>query len=368
MPAIAIKSNDEEENEVTRRIKELKAQKRIRDSMSFQNTSTYLDYDIMKPEIGPAERPSFSHASSDSSHDLAPIRRITSKAHRVLGIDGDEATRLFGAQSPLSEMTNGDVKSPQEGAVPLPINYPLVMQTLDRLDAPSSRGSVISSGTMVRSNSAVVANRSSVASAFRHSLLLDATPPRRSSLAGNGSSRAPSSELPSPPHNSLDEAVRKLAPMAAPEPSVPNRANSSKKKRWSHPDLPLKAEQRHNMRIAEQQVKTAQVPEIVVEERPSSIRSVDREVYAFVHAPRLSQKIPHPQTGRIISFSEVGDPRGYAVFCCVGMGLTRYVTAFYDELAMTLKLRLITPDRPGVGDGQVDPVGTPLSWAGKTIS
>jgi len=35
---------------------------------------------------------------------------------------------------------------------------------------------------------------------------------------------------------------------------------------------------------------------------------------------------------------------------CVGMGLTRYVTAFYDELALTLGLRLITPDRPGVGE------------------
>jgi hypothetical protein len=46
--------------------------------------------------------------------------------------------------------------------------------------------------------------------------------------------------------------------------------------------------------------------------------------------------------GRVISFSEVGDPNRFAVFCCVGMGLTRYITAFYDELALTLNLRLIT--------------------------
>lgn len=380
---VSNEGEDEDDNEVTRRIKELKAQKRMRDRATPRNTSTYLDYGVMKPEKQPIDRPAFSHASSDSSHDPTTIRRSISKAHRILGIDEDEAARPLEASPLVGDTTNGDAtlltnrvdserpRTPHEDAAPLPVIYPLVKQTLDRLDAPSSRESrstMASSGTVARSSSAIVGNRSSVASAFRHSLLLDATPPRRSSLAANGSSRASSGKLPSPPQNSLDEAVRKSTPMGAPElvaPEVPNRANSSKKKRWSHPDLPLKAEQKHNMRIAEQQMKTAQVPEVVVEERPSSARSVDGEVYAFVHAPRLSQKIRHPQTGRIISFSEVGDPQGYAVFCCVGMGLTRYVTAFYDELATTLKLRLITPDRPGVGESQIDPSGTPLSWAGK---
>jgi hypothetical protein len=92
-------------------------------------------------------------------------------------------------------------------------------------------------------------------------------------------------------------------------------------------------------------------------------------VESYLCSPRLSQKIRHPQTGRTISFSEVGDPEGYAVFCCVGMGLTRYITAFYDELALTLKLRLITPDRPGVGDSEAytDGTATPLSWPGKCL-
>jgi pimeloyl-ACP methyl ester carboxylesterase len=51
------------------------------------------------------------------------------------------------------------------------------------------------------------------------------------------------------------------------------------------------------------------------------------------------------------------------------MGLTRYITAFYDELALTLKLRLITPDRPGVGDSEPysDGTATPLSWPGKLM-
>ncbi len=103
--------------------------------------------------------------------------------------------------------------------------------------------------------------------------------------------------------------------------------------------------------------------------RPSSADSIDDAVDAYLSSPRLSQKIRHPQTGRIISFSEVGDPNGFAVFCCVGMGLTRFITAFYDELALTLKLRLITPDRPGVGDSEPysDGTATPLSWPGMLL-
>jgi len=101
-------------------------------------------------------------------------------------------------------------------------------------------------------------------------------------------------------------------------------------------------------------------------ERPPSADSIDDAVESYLCSPRLSQKIRHPQTGRIISFSEVGDPNGSAVFCCVGMGLTRYIMAFYDELALTLKLRLITPDRPGVGDSEpyAEGTATPLGWPG----
>jgi hypothetical protein len=104
----------------------------------------------------------------------------------------------------------------------------------------------------------------------------------------------------------------------------------------------------------------------VAYERPRSADSIDDAVESYLCSPRLSQKIKHPQTGRVISFSEVGDPNGSAVFCCVGMGLTRYITAFYDELALTLKLRLITPDRPGVGDSEpyTDGTATPLGWPG----
>ncbi|ETS72979.1 hypothetical protein PFICI_15371 [Pestalotiopsis fici W106-1] len=113
-----------------------------------------------------------------------------------------------------------------------------------------------------------------------------------------------------------------------------------------------------------EQEKAATPERIVSYERPKSVDSVDDAVESYLCSPRLSQKIKHPQTGRVISFSEVGDSEGSAVFCCVGMGLTRYIMAFYDELALTLKLRLITPDRPGVGDSEpyADGTATPLSW------
>ncbi|QIX02132.1 hypothetical protein AMS68_007649 [Peltaster fructicola] len=91
--------------------------------------------------------------------------------------------------------------------------------------------------------------------------------------------------------------------------------------------------------------------------------SVEDTVLTYLRAPRLSQKIQDARTGRVISFSEVGDPKGAAVLVCIGMGLTRYVTAFFDELAATLRLRLITIERPGIGESQpyADKSG-PLMW------
>ncbi|KAL4896376.1 Alpha/Beta hydrolase protein [Aspergillus ambiguus] len=102
----------------------------------------------------------------------------------------------------------------------------------------------------------------------------------------------------------------------------------------------------------------------VAEERPSSADSVDLAVIDYISSPKLTQRVYHPTTGRVIAFSEVGDPKGHVVLCCLGMGLTRYLMAFYDELARSLRLRLITLDRPGVGESgpYVDESGTPLSW------
>lgn len=136
---------------------------------------------------------------------------------------------------------------------------------------------------------------------------------------------------------------------------LPQRTNSRLLRRLSRPASPANSE-KHKRTFSN----------TLVDERPKSIDSTDVAVDNYISSPRLSQKITNPQTGRIISFSEVGDPNGSVVFCCVGMGLTRYITAFYDELALTLSLRLITPDRPGVGGSEVHADGsdTPLGWPG----
>lgn len=167
-----------------------------------------------------------------------------------------------------------------------------------------------------------------------------------SRVSSIGSSITPSKSF--SPGKLNNEPQRESAP-------PPKRSNSRMLKRLSRPPSPLNSE-RHKRTSSN----------AVADERPTSTSSVEKAVAAYISSSRLSQKVFHPQTGRTISFSEVGDPNGSAVLCCVGMGLTRYITALYDELASTLKLRLITPDRPGVGASESHPDGseTPLGWPG----
>ncbi|KAI6872030.1 alpha/beta-hydrolase [Hortaea werneckii] len=130
-----------------------------------------------------------------------------------------------------------------------------------------------------------------------------------------------------------------------------------------HPDLPLDFERKRSRRKSMSDAKRArnQGDELDTPRRDS----IEDAIVRYLFAQRLNHKVKHPVTGRVISFSEVGDPEGAAVFVCVGMGLTRFVTAFYDELATTLNLRLITVDRPGVGASEQYPPGDrsgPLNW------
>ena len=141
--------------------------------------------------------------------------------------------------------------------------------------------------------------------------------------------------------------------------STPQRSNSRLLRRLSRPASPTDAE-KHNRHFSNSMILTLS-DQVEREDRDS----IGDSINDFLSSPRLNQRIRHSQTGRTISFSEVGDPKGSVVFCCVGMGLTRFLTAFYDDLALTLKLRLITPDRPGVGGSEPHAGGldTPLGWA-----
>ncbi|KAH7039691.1 uncharacterized protein B0I36DRAFT_232659 [Microdochium trichocladiopsis] len=181
-------------------------------------------------------------------------------------------------------------------------------------------------------------------------------PPDTSRLAVDDGAPFPS--ISSSRKRSGQSADRKKSGRTTPDPgeTMRSKRSSSRAKRLS---VGAKGSETPDRR------KSSATPEPTVGyERPQSADSIDDAVESYLCSPRLSQKIHHPQTGRVISFSEVGDADGSAVFCCVGMGLTRYITAFYDELALTLKLRLITPDRPGVGDSEAyaDGTATPLSW------
>ncbi|PHH70852.1 hypothetical protein CDD80_5685 [Ophiocordyceps camponoti-rufipedis] len=152
-----------------------------------------------------------------------------------------------------------------------------------------------------------------------------------------------------------DRSSSRLSGGMSPAPVKPRRNSSRLQRRSAGPRSPPRGDP-----VASPE----SLPRPSLPERPGSADSVDEEIESYLSSARLSRRIRHPQTGRIVSFSDVGDENGSAVFCCVGMGLTRYITAFYDELAVTLRLRLITPDRPGVGESEplTDGTATPLGW------
>ncbi|KAK5130218.1 hypothetical protein LTR08_002303 [Meristemomyces frigidus] len=163
--------------------------------------------------------------------------------------------------------------------------------------------------------------------------------------------------LPSAPVSPLTQATGSASPESV------RRRDSQERWTAHHPDLLLDFDKRKSRRKSMSDARrTRHIEEDVNLQRRDSVEDA---VMEHLYAPRLTQKVRHPLTGRLISFSEVGDPEGAAVFICVGMGLTRYVTAFYDELATTLRLRLITVDRPGVGGSEPFPPtdrSGPLSW------
>ncbi|KAF2725041.1 alpha/beta-hydrolase, partial [Polychaeton citri CBS 116435] len=92
---------------------------------------------------------------------------------------------------------------------------------------------------------------------------------------------------------------------------------------------------------------------------------IEEEVVSRLRAPRLNCKVRDALSGRVISFSEVGDPEGNAILMCTGLGLTRYVSELFHELAIALHIRIITIERPGIGASEAhspyDATG-PLAW------
>ncbi|KAJ4307649.1 hypothetical protein N0V94_009661, partial [Neodidymelliopsis sp. IMI 364377] len=397
---------EQEENEVAQRIKQLREQKLLRDKMAGKMPADdHAGAAVVKPHVSalpshellPTSRPHVGSSSTEPSLDKplpsiehhAPKRptrpappppQLRHLRHRSLTVnDGDDLSLPINYALALKSLDESAPNSPRPPRVdsthippPPSISIASTAETSSIRDTLGSNRDTLSStrdtlsstrDTLKRSSSLSVGGRSafsrkansmvmSTSKGHKHSAsLTEERPP---------AFRAASEDISSGRHSSLSMA-------SASHSFSLQQKRTLKKKRWSHPDLPAKAEKAHNDKVDAAEAATAAATaaanrDLVTDERPTSLDSVDMDVDNYLHAPRLSQKIRHPQTGRIISFSEVGDPNGYAIFVCVGMGLTRFVMAFYDQLAATLKLRLITPERPGIGGSQVDPNGTPLTW------
>jgi hypothetical protein len=350
---------DAEDTEVTKRIKELKAKKEEREKQARESLSPEALYCLANTP--PALPEIFEPLKTDTGSTPKPRQVANIGKLHVPPPGALPETRQKTDRAAASDF----LVQPERPPTPLtptqlPINYSYVVQSLGQVSppgstkAPSSKGSVRLSEKQ-RRKSVAVGGRSAISRTKATKVV------ERSGSTSRYS-------IPDPPDFDPEE-ISKQQPADILDTASSKRSTSvkDKRRRWSQPELPSTGVQRNSsMRNSEN--LAVRPPATVQEERPTSRDSIDQDIIAVIHAGRLSQKIRHPQSGRTIAFSEVGDPKGHAVFCCVGMGLTRYVTAFYDELATTLRLRLITPDRPGVGESPPDPNGTPLSWPGKTLT
>src|SRR5688500_15991172 len=67
--------------------------------------------------------------------------------------------------------------------------------------------------------------------------------------------------------------------------------------------------------------------------------------------------------GRSMAYAEYGKPDGFVVVNAHGGLACRLDVAAADDVAVEAGVRLISPDRPGVGRSDPDPGRTILSWA-----
>jgi pimeloyl-ACP methyl ester carboxylesterase len=77
----------------------------------------------------------------------------------------------------------------------------------------------------------------------------------------------------------------------------------------------------------------------------------------------VSGEICRLRDGRRLGYVEYGDPAGFAVVNCHGGLACRLDVAAADGIAREAAIRLISPDRPGVGLSDPKPGRTVLDWA-----
>ena len=68
------------------------------------------------------------------------------------------------------------------------------------------------------------------------------------------------------------------------------------------------------------------------------------------------------KNGQTIAWSEYGDPAGTPVIFCHGWPSSRTMAELTDDAARELKIRIISPDRPGIRNSSLRPERQLLDW------
>jgi pimeloyl-ACP methyl ester carboxylesterase len=321
----------DEQDETVKRIKELRQQKL--DRLRIENDDARTVHDSAHNRTDPAKLP--ANKAAARSPDLL-------KARRMLGLDEPSL------RSPLV-LEHAATASPLHNSQPsVARDSPNASASLfsPPLHSPTLGAAFSSSARPHQSNHSQVANVSG-------QQVYDSSSIGRRALARQSTH--------SPHLNGLDIEGLDMTPPSTSHSNSTIQSRPKSSRRVSH-------DARSRRKSMSDARENRLLEDDIQRERSSNVSTA---VNAFLNNPRLNQKVCHAQTGRIISFSEVGDPTGHAVIVCVGMGLTRFVSAFYDDLATSLGLRLITPERPGVGASDAhrdrNHIG-PLGWPDDVIT
>jgi pimeloyl-ACP methyl ester carboxylesterase len=70
------------------------------------------------------------------------------------------------------------------------------------------------------------------------------------------------------------------------------------------------------------------------------------------------------EDGAVIAIEEYGDANGVPVIFCHGWPSSRTMARLTDEPALTLGIRIISPDRPGIGNSTLQPDRKLTDWPG----
>ncbi len=83
--------------------------------------------------------------------------------------------------------------------------------------------------------------------------------------------------------------------------------------------------------------------------------------------PPRKEQIVQLKDGRTLGYAEYGDPRGKPLFSFHGWPSSRLHAGRIDAAAKKLKVRIISPDRPGYGLSDYQPDRTLLDWPNNIV-